>query len=134
MKRSFAFKMIAVVLTLTLVFSMAACGSDNSKYAGTYKMESIEEAGELVKVQDYIDELEELLGEEVEFSMTLTLGSDGSFKMASNILGETEEAEGSWTADGDKLKLTIDGETEVATYEDGKLTMEMDGTHLIFAK
>lgn len=134
MKKSFGAKMISLVLVLMLVVSMAACGSSGSKFSGTYKLESIEQAGISMNVDEFIKQMSELMGEDVDFDMSLTINDDGSLKMTANMFGESEDAEGTWEADGDNLNLTIDGDTQVATYKDGKISMEAEGMHVVFAK
>lgn len=133
MKRNFGAKMISLVLVLMLAVSLAACGS-GSKYAGTYKLESIEQAGISMNVDEFIKQMSELAGQDVEFDMTLTLKDDGSMKLSANAMGEKEDLDGSWEEDGNNLKITIDGESQEATYKDGKISMEAQGMKVVFAK
>lgn len=132
MKRSFAAKTISLVLILMLAVSLAACGG-GSKYAGTYKLESIETAGISMNVDEFLAQMAP--GEDVDFSITLTIKDGGTCKLDANAMGESQSSEGTWKENGsDTLDLTIEGDTQQATYKDGKISMDFEGVKIVLAK
>ena len=118
--------LVAAVISVTL----AACGGGG--VAGTYKLASMSMAispGEDPVVLEVGDEyMGEILSEDF---YTLELKDDNTFTMHINVgSGETsfsQEQDGTWELDGNKLSLTAEGETVEGTLEDGTITMTMGG-------
>ena len=65
-----------------------------------------------------------------EDAMGLEIKDDGKFTI--DFAGDKEE--GTWKLDGSKITLTVDNDPLECDYEDGKITMDMGGTTLIFVK
>ena len=123
-RRVFAIVMAALLL-MALLTACGGKGSGDSKYVGKYYTSQIGDWS----IQEYA----ELLGiteEEAREFMWIDLKSGG--KATFNSDGESEEV--SWKVDGDKLILSVDGETMEGVYKDGVITFDMEGEILVMTK
>ena len=110
-------KLVALALVIVMVVAMVACGGGGKDPAvGTWKL-----TGMFMDGQDYSAYLG-LLGME----MTLTLNEDGTGTM--DAMGESINitwSDGKITNEGESIPFSVDGD---------KLTMEEDGTQLVFTR
>lgn len=109
-------KFLCTVLASMMMVSMLFTGCGKSSIAGVYKVTSMTEDGE-----DYT-ELLSAMG----MTIYLDLEDDGTGTI--NMYGETMDVE--WDDD----EITIDGESQEYDYSKGTITMEEDGTSLVFEK
>ena len=138
---------------LVMVTLLAGCGGSanpvSSDSSNPVSSDSINPVGKYVaksidgqSVKDYfnmmadetgmdLDTLLEYLGlDSVENFVTLEIKDGGKF-----ILTNFEDSmEGNWTQDGNKIKLTIDGEVEEATINGDKITLVEDDSTLVLVK
>lgn len=129
-------RIISLILVALLVAALFV-GCSKSDPVGTYKidMDSMikamkEETDELKdKSDEEIKELMKQLGMS-EDAFGLEIKDDGKFTL--EYAGEKEE--GTWKLDGSKITLTVDNDPLECDYEDGKITMDMGGTTLVFVK
>ncbi|MGN0633594.1 MAG: hypothetical protein ACI4JW_06955 [Oscillospiraceae bacterium] len=118
------FKAMAVVCAAALAASLAFTGCGKSD-AGRYDLYSMTSDGETITMKEMEDMYKEMDQKAPE--MYLELNEDGTGKL---VMGDEDTEELEWkdgviTADGDDIEYTI---------EDGKLTMEDDGTKMVFEK
>ena len=132
------------VLAMTLTLSLVGCGSEG---AGTYVIDTenlIEVISEqAMKMPGMTDEMKDMaLGEAKkqaeQMKLELVLNSDGSLVSTFEIMGNKEEAKGTWKLEGDKLTMTNtwengedleeeDYDTAVATYKSGEIHITPEG-------
>lgn len=116
-------KLVAVLLLVVMVFSLAACGS--SSIVGVWKMDTkaiMEMAGlpaDMVAVADMIDGT-------VEFT------NDGKVITKITAMGQTETQEGTYKVEGDKL--TMNGSAGTFKIDGNKLTLSQNGITLTFTR
>ncbi len=109
-------KLVAIALILVLVFAMAACGGGKDAAVGTWKLTGLFEGGE-----DYSAYLS-MLG--MDMTMTLEAGGTGTMEMMGQKIDVTW-GDGKISYEGDSIPFTVDGD---------KLTMEEDGSQLVFTR
>ena len=135
-------RIIALAMAVLLVAALfTGCSGSSASPAGTYKLDTIN--GMTIKeyFEDVLKQVAELFGGSVEelgltlddigvdldsIDFSIELKADGTLESKSNLDsedGELEVLSGTWKQDGEKITLTIDGESEVATFKDGKLTI-----------
>ena len=144
--------MLVLMLVLVLFVGCSESGSSGGgaatveSVAGLYKVKSMngkpikealseELAGNGMNIDDYLDMVKEHYQiESIEDMMTMTLKADGTCSMAE--MGE--EMKGTWTLDGNKVSVTIDGDTLEATYSNGTISFSDTGSSdvqsMVFAK
>ena len=116
---------ISLILVITLLSALCGCGVVGKlSIAGKYKLVSIEASG----ITMDIDALKTYLGEEA-LNMYIELKADGTGYMSAL----DEEAEIAW-ADGQIWPKDDPDDKASFTVEDGVLTLEAEGTKLIFKK
>ncbi len=129
-------RIISLILVALLVAALFV-GCSKSDPVGTYKidMDSMieamkKESGELKDKSN--EEIKDLLKQTgmSEDAFGLEIKDDGKFTL--EYAGEKEE--GTWKLDGSKITLTVDNDPLECDYEDGKITMDMGGTTLVFVK
>ena len=108
---------VSMLVVLTALFCLVGCGQTGKYVATAYKMGGL--TLDLTDSTSYV----ELKGDDVAVvSIDLGLGKlDGT---------------GTWTKGEEKntVVVTVEGVEYTATVEDGKMTMEIFGTSLIFTK
>lgn len=67
-------------------------------------------------------------------SMTYTFKDGGVLEMSAEMMGQQDQETGSWSLDGSTLTITLQEQTQTATYADGKITIEADGQTGILTK
>ena len=88
----------------------------------------LEEFGEGMTLDDYL----KMLGiDSLEEFIVMDLKSDGTVDMA--VAGE-DPVSGTWKQDGDKITLTVDGETSELTRNGNELECKMDDQDYVFIK
>lgn len=112
----------ACAMALAAALSLTGCGKSD---AGRYDLYSMTDSGETITMKDMEDMYKEMNMEAPE--MYIELNEDGTGKL---VMGEGEAEEIKWK-DG---VITADGEDVNYTIKDGKLTMESDGTEMVFEK
>jgi anionic cell wall polymer biosynthesis LytR-Cps2A-Psr (LCP) family protein len=121
MKKKLALFMAVVFSCLFLLAGCAGAGA--SPFEGTWKLTKGESAGVTLEAEL----LESAIGE-----ITITLEKDGKATMESTL---GESGEGTWEAkDNTTVVVTVDGEDQEMTLENGELTMEASGAKLTFEK
>ncbi|MGN0624305.1 MAG: hypothetical protein ACI4JA_10230 [Oscillospiraceae bacterium] len=110
----------AMALTSALCFT--GCGTGD---AGHYDFYSMTDDGETFTQED-MEKVYKEIGEKAP-EMYLELEKDGSGKL---VLGDDDTEDIEWE-DG---VITVDGEEIEYTIEDGKLSMEKDGSKMVFEK
>ncbi|MDD6694424.1 MAG: hypothetical protein PUE38_08760 [Olsenella sp.] len=128
-------KWVAVVASVfALCLALAGCaggsggtgGADPSKnYVGDWKLVGMEENGEATSADDI------KLMESMGMTVALSVKEDKSFSLS--VFGE--ELPGTWEAKSDsEATFTVDGQSIPATLANEVLTMEQDGTKMMFEK
>ena len=130
-------KRIISLILVTLLVAALFVGCSKSDPVGTYKidMDSMIEAKkkESDKTKDMSnEEIKDLMKQAgiSEDAFGLEIKDDGKFTL--EYAGDKEE--GTWKLAGSTLTLTVDNDPLECDYEDGKITMDMGGTTLIFVK
>ena len=83
-------------------------------------------------VEMNIEDLAAMAG--VDMTVTLELKSDGNFTLDMSALGTGSNVSGTWTASGNTVTLSSEGEDIAATLNGNTLVMEQDGQSLTFEK
>ena len=128
-------RFVSIALILVVVCALfAACGkkAPEGKYVvktvdGKTLEESLKE-----ELGDNLDDILKMLGiESLDDYMYFDFKSDGTVKFVA--LGEEESAK--WEMDGDKIKVTSDGETEELTFSGSDLLYKTeDGEEIVLTK
>ena len=116
------------ILSVMMVLSLGGCGKSatgtDSPVVGTWTLVGGESEG--IKID--ADAISAAMGDEAD--MSFEFKKDGTF--TGDFMGET--ADGTWKEAGDKVTMTIDGESMDGTIIDGQFQMESEGTTLFFDK
>ncbi len=115
-----------LLMIATLMILCVGCGKSKD-VSGTYKISSI--GGQSVAdLQKQYDDA----GMDVKIAdmFKLELKSDGTFTM--EYAGESES--GTYKVDGEKISMTIDGDTQEGTIKDGKITLGEGDDSMVFSK
>ena len=117
-------KLISAVCAMALAasFTLTGCGSND---AGRYNLKSMTEDGQEMSFDDIKSKYEEMGMDAPE--MYLELKDDGTGKV---VMGDEDSEDIEWkdgviTADGEEVKYTIDGK---------ELTMEQNGSKMVYEK
>ena len=116
-----------LLMIATLMILCVGCGKGSKDVSGTYKITSI--GGKSVAdLQKQYDDA----GMDVKIAdmFKMELKSDGTFTM--EYSGETQS--GTYKVDGEKISMTIDGDTEEGTIKDGKITLGSGDDAMEFSK
>ena len=118
--------MLASVFALCLVLAGCGGGGDAAKnYVGDWKLTGMEENGEATSAEDL------KLMEDMGLAITLSVKEDKSFSL--NVMGE--EMSGTWEAkSASEATFTVEGQSVPAKLDNGVLTLEQDGTKMMFEK
>lgn len=119
---------LCLILVLSTVLCMAACGGDKDSIAGKYIVYSMEMSGLTVE-GEMLETALAASGMTVE-DMYIQLNDDGTGTMTS-MEGETSEmayADGKiWSVDEPEEKVNF-------SVKGGKLTLEVEGIKMVFTK
>lgn len=130
MKKFSLKKAISLVLALTCILCLVACGG-SSDVAGTYKFKTMEMEG----MSFDLDALMKTTGMDASsIKMELVLDKNGNFELNAEALGEGSSMKGTYKVDGSKLTMTAEGEDLKATLKNGVITIEEDGIKMTFEK
>lgn len=114
-------KMFALILALCLAAMMVSALADD--VTGTWYLNGGSANGMEMDVSG------------MGISMEFTLNADGSANVHMEMYGQTQDAEGTWTLDGDKLTVTVDGSPLELKYEGDRLSVEAsEGTMLYLGR
>ncbi|MGN8968836.1 hypothetical protein [Intestinimonas sp. HCP28S3_D6] len=120
-------KLLSLLLALTLVLSLAACGggsgSETTDLTGTTWVLSGGSQGDTTVDKET---LEGMFGGE----MTYAFEADG--KVTLSLAGVS--VEGTWSQDGNSVTVDIQGDTGTMTLDGDKLTIEESGVTVEFSK
>ena len=120
---------ICLVGILTLMLSLicfVACGG----VAGTYKFSYIEMAGVKYEAGSEIP----LVGSFTEDSYVVTLESDGTAVISMNMMGMTEEVEGTWEEADGKVVIDVEGDKSEVVVDGGEMIIDATGMGKIVLK
>ena len=134
-------RFVSIALVLIVVATLfAACGKKapegkyvvktvNGKTLEEYLKDSFKEelGGEDVEIKDILELLDI---DSLEDFMYFEFKSDGTVKFVS----PDGEDSAKWEMDGDKIKITADGETEEMTMSGSDLVFKLDGDEYVFTK
>ena len=118
-------KIIATIFMITtLMILCVGCGKDVS---GTYKISSFggQSVADLQKTYDEMG-----INQNIADMMTIELKSDGTFTMKL----DTETENGTYEVDGEKISLTVDGDTQEGTIKGDTLTIGSGNDEMVFKK
>lgn len=118
-------KFLALALALVMVLSLSACGK--GEYAGTYELTEMSMEGFDLKAGDAL--WNQVFTDDVPV-FNIVLDKD-TFKMN---LNEGNEVEGEYKVSGDTITLSAKGDDFDGTINDGKITIEYDGSKMVFEK
>lgn len=128
-------KCLSVLLILILCASvLVGCGeggggAGSTGLSGKYIITSMDENGVVTDLAE-MESMFEQMGMKLEDAMYLEFKSDGKFDMT--IFGET--VSGTYTSEGNTATLAVDGESINATINAGEISLEQDGTKMVFKK
>ena len=118
---------LCLILVLSTVLCMAACGGDKNSIAGKYVVYSMDSNGMTIK-GDTLTAALSAMGMTID-DMYIQLNDDGTGKMS--VFGETADMA---YADG-KIWPVEEPEEKVSfTVSGGKLTLEVEGNKMVFTK
>lgn len=121
--------MLTAALTIALCVIMTACSTG---IVGEWKFESMHMSEGGVSVD--IKAGEQFMGVTInEDAFILTIKEDNTLEFKVNM-GEEATVTGTWEEKDGKYYLTIEGETQEATINGGKLTFENEGATLTLKK
>lgn len=121
-------KLTSILCAAAVAATMALTGCGKSSDAGRYDFYSMTDDGETITAEDMKKMYEEMDMEAPE--MYIQLNEDGTGKLSFDDEGEEGPEDITWkegtiTSDGEDMKYTID---------DNKLTVEDDGSKIVFEK
>lgn len=120
-------KLVAVLLLVVMVVSLAACSS--SSIVGKWKMDikSVLKMSGMSEA-DY-EQMKSLIG---DMSATMEFTEDGKVYLVVTAMGQSETEEQTYSVDGDKL--TMGGSTGTYKLDGDKLTITQDGMSLTMTR
>ncbi len=118
-----------VCLVALMMLTLVACGSNNSKYAGTYDLVTMEMGGVTVTAED-------MKAAMPDANIQLVLKEDGSFSLTT--LGDPSVGpiteNGTWKEKGEGVALTVNGATNMGTVDGDTITLTEDDISIVFKK
>ena len=120
-------KLLSLLLALTLVLSLAACGggsgSETNDLTGTTWVLSGGSQGDTTVDKETLEDM-------FDGEMTYAFEADG--KVTLSLAGVS--VEGTWSQDGNSVTVDIQGDTGTMTLDGDKLTIEESGVTVEFSK
>jgi hypothetical protein len=95
---------------------------------GTWVISEVEMNGVLLSVED----AEAMSGQ--TFDVSFEFMRDGQVNAIVNMGGSEDGATGDYDVNGNEVAVTFDGDTQIMTLEDGKLSVEQGGAMMILEK
>lgn len=120
-------KLVAVLLLVVMVFSLAACGSNS--IVGVWKMDVGSLLQQVGMSESEYEAMKSLLG---DMEGTVEFTSDGKMITKVTAMGQTQTQEGTYTVEGDKL--TMDGSTGTYKIDGNKLTLTQNGMSMTLTR
>ena len=122
-------RVLALLIALSMIFALAACGGGKSP-AGTYNLSKISENGEEITAE----EMAEIIG--MDIGMTLELTKDNKFTLNMGLFGDEgeESISGAWKMDGDSMILSVEDVEWPLTCDDNIVELDMEGAIFTFEK
>lgn len=117
-----------VLIIATLMILCVGCGkSKGNDVSGTYKLLSMGGMS-IADLQKQYDEMG--IEMNVEDMVTVELKSDDTFTMKM----DKDSQSGTYSIDGEKISLTVDGDTEEGTLKGKTLTIGSGNEEMVFEK
>ena len=122
-------RVLALLIALSMIFALAACGGGKSP-AGTYNLSKMSENGEEITAE----EMAEIIG--MDIGMTLELTKDNKFTLNMGLFGDEgeESISGAWKMDGDSMILSVEDVEWPVTCDDNTVELDMEGAIFTFEK
>lgn len=132
---------VVALLAAVLFASFAGCGGGGGggakaedNFVGVWTIHSTQIDGETMEAEA-LNEMFEMLGMNVEDMFKLEFKEDGNFSLAFEFGEDSEAFDGTWKAkDANTVEMTAEGNTITATLSDGLLTLDQDGSTMVFKK
>ena len=123
-------RVLALLIALSMIFALAACGGGGKSPAGTYNLSKISENGEEITAE----EMAEIIG--MDIGMTLELTKDNKFTLNMGLFGDEgeESISGAWKMDGDSMILSVEDVEWPVTCDDNTVELDMEGAIFTFEK
>jgi len=112
-------KVLSVVLALCLLAGLAAAAAAEEELTGAWYAKEMGDGETMTDISAY------------GMAIVLTLNEDGT---ASMDTGDGDVSEGTWTAEGAEVTVTIDGEPVTGSLADGELTLSGGGQVILFTR
>ena len=120
-------KLVAVLLLVVMVVSLAACSS--SSIVGKWKMDIKSVLTMSGMSEAEYEQMKPLIG---DMSATMEFTEDGKVYLVVTAMGQSETEEQTYSVDGDKL--TMGGSTGTYKIDGDKLTLTQDGMSLTMTR
>lgn len=133
-------RIVAIALTVLMIAALfVGCGGASGSAEGKYYIKSIngQSVSDALKEQAGGLDVEALLGmmgiKSVDEIITMELTADGKAVMASAMMDDLN-AEGTWTQDGSKVTITIDGSPADFVLSGNELSGKSDSEEMVFVR
>ena len=120
-------KLVAVLLLVVMVVSLAACSS--SSIVGKWKMDIKSVLTMSGMSEAEYEQMKPLIG---DMSATMEFTEDGKVYLVVTAMGQSQTEEQTYSVDGDKL--TMGGDTGTYKIDGDKLTITQDGMSLTMTR
>lgn len=127
MPRQFSLRLSLFLALLTLIL-LPGCESAMDRAAGSYDLDKTQVKAAMQKEIDKLEDPAEkaqmsmMMGMIDAFSMTLTLNADGTATGEMGMGGDSQDATGTWTINGDQVSVTLAAEGEEPETMSGTLS------------
>ena len=120
-------KLVAALLLVVLVFSLAACGSKG--IVGKWQLDVDATLLDAGVPKDQLEMARSAMG---SMNVSMEFTKDGKVTMTGYLMGESADRSGTYTLDGDQL--TLDGEQFTIKLDGNKLTIPTSEISLVFKR
>ncbi len=114
-------KLFAVVIALAMLMSAAAF-AEAADFSGMWYLNNMEMEGMTLSAAEF------------GMEMTFDLKADGTVDAHQARGGESDDKQGTWTAEGDNVTITVEDEPMVFTLTEGNLVADADGIKMILGR